>query len=214
MSRDENFGDGRDYYSGQDHHFETGEDQGRQFLQGNLKGISGKLLDLGCGDGRDMMFYQRMGFEVWGTEISSDMTRLARNRGLTVIQDDNETVLQGSRIFPMNVICSRYGAHFIATDLHHFYSLVYQRLDANGRYIAIIPNLKPFDSHSRKGRVDYTLFNGKIKVHNVPYLTIEDHLQALRANFPKVEVQELFGEGLDIPNGEEVCDGYGIVAKK
>ena len=42
--------------------------------------LGSKLLDLGCGYGRDLVYFQGLGCEVYGVDISSEMIKLAKER--------------------------------------------------------------------------------------------------------------------------------------
>jgi SAM-dependent methyltransferase len=48
----------------------------------------GRLLDLGCGTGAKSIGFRESGWEIIGVDISDDMLRLARARGLEVLRAD------------------------------------------------------------------------------------------------------------------------------
>jgi SAM-dependent methyltransferase len=48
----------------------------------------GRLLDLGCGTGAKTIQFRDVGWDVTGADISEDMLRLARGRGLDVVRAD------------------------------------------------------------------------------------------------------------------------------
>ncbi len=48
----------------------------------------GRLLDVGCGTGAHTAAFSRHGWEVTGVDLSSDQLRLARERGVDVVQAD------------------------------------------------------------------------------------------------------------------------------
>ncbi|MDO8508789.1 MAG: class I SAM-dependent methyltransferase [Nanoarchaeota archaeon] len=56
----------------------------------NLSG--GNILDIGCGPGRDMIFFDGMGLNVYGIDISNSMCRLSRSKGLRVVLGDLENL--------------------------------------------------------------------------------------------------------------------------
>ena len=53
---------------------------------------SGRLLDLGCGTGARTASFHDVGWEVTGIELSEDMLRRARERGLDVVQGRAEAL--------------------------------------------------------------------------------------------------------------------------
>jgi 2-polyprenyl-3-methyl-5-hydroxy-6-metoxy-1,4-benzoquinol methylase len=51
---------------------------------------SGKLLDVGCNEGRGLEFYQSNGFSADGLELNSNAAEVARNKGFTVYRSTLE----------------------------------------------------------------------------------------------------------------------------
>ncbi|MFC1686221.1 class I SAM-dependent methyltransferase [Nanoarchaeota archaeon] len=58
------------------------------FFMDLLKGK--KILDLGCGPGRDSVYFKKNGFEPTALDFSSEMVKLARNKGLDAMIGDIE----------------------------------------------------------------------------------------------------------------------------
>ena len=54
-------------------------------VEGFLKGKKGKILDLGCGTGRNVV----KGFEFYGVDFSKDMLKLAKDRGYKKLVQSN-----------------------------------------------------------------------------------------------------------------------------
>ena len=52
----------------------------------------GKILDIGFGSGRDMLFFQNKGFEVVGIDITENFVDNARNQGLCAYLQDIHTM--------------------------------------------------------------------------------------------------------------------------
>jgi SAM-dependent methyltransferase len=72
-----------------DHDFLGGtHDPGRAAAARLLGHGSGRLLDVGCGTGAYSASLAELGWQLVGTDISVDMLRLARDRGLEVVQAD------------------------------------------------------------------------------------------------------------------------------
>jgi SAM-dependent methyltransferase len=63
-------------------------DPGRAAAARLLGHGSGRLLDVGCGTGAQYPALRELGWSVVGVDISADMLRLARERGLEVVQAD------------------------------------------------------------------------------------------------------------------------------
>jgi SAM-dependent methyltransferase len=53
-----------------------------------LGGGGGRLLDLGCGTGAQTIAFRKAGWDVVGVDVSADMLRRARDRGLETVQAD------------------------------------------------------------------------------------------------------------------------------
>jgi SAM-dependent methyltransferase len=66
-----------------DHH-----DPGREAAARLLGRGTGRLLDVGCGTGAHASVLGALGWELTGVDISEDMLRIARARGLDVVQAD------------------------------------------------------------------------------------------------------------------------------
>ncbi|MFL5935092.1 MAG: class I SAM-dependent methyltransferase [Gaiellaceae bacterium] len=71
----------RDFLSGT-------HDPGREAAGRLLGRGSGRLLDVGCGTGAHSAGLAQLGWKLVGVDVSGDMLRLARDRGLEVVQAD------------------------------------------------------------------------------------------------------------------------------
>ncbi|HEY6584556.1 MAG TPA: methyltransferase domain-containing protein [Gaiellaceae bacterium] len=60
---------------------------------------SGRLLDIGCGTGAHTARLAELGWQLLGVDVSADMLRLARERGLEVVQADARDLPFGDRSF-------------------------------------------------------------------------------------------------------------------
>jgi SAM-dependent methyltransferase len=59
---------------------------GRELVTELLGPPSGKLIDVGCGTGAHSAAFNELGWAVIGVDVSDDQLRLARGRGLEVVQ--------------------------------------------------------------------------------------------------------------------------------
>jgi ubiquinone/menaquinone biosynthesis C-methylase UbiE len=75
---------------------------------------SGRLLDVGCGTGAHMAAFAEAGWDAVGVDVSSDQLRLARDRGLEVLQADARSLPFEDRSFDAAV------SIFTHTDMDDF----------------------------------------------------------------------------------------------
>lgn len=77
---------------------EVAERNARRDYSRAMSGFTGLLeagatiLDVGCGAGAHMLCFERMGFRALGVEPSSEMRRLAKAKGLEVVEGSFETL--------------------------------------------------------------------------------------------------------------------------
>jgi SAM-dependent methyltransferase len=66
---------GRDFITGKEDHFSKKQDQAQLFIRNLLPDLRGKsVLDVGCGHGRDVAFYETLGAsDVFGIDSSKFM---------------------------------------------------------------------------------------------------------------------------------------------
>lgn len=72
------------------------EDFGLSYLG---KATKGKLLDVGCGDGRMLQFAKQIGWEGLGVEFDTEAVRSCRILGLNVIEGDLESISKYTEYF-------------------------------------------------------------------------------------------------------------------
>ena len=61
-----------------------------------LKGASGSLLDAGCGNGRNMLYANELGFQTIGFDECEEFVAICKGRGLNVHQQRIETPIEGT----------------------------------------------------------------------------------------------------------------------
>ena len=71
----------------------------------------GSLLDAGCGNGRNMIYAQELGFRAIGFDVCDEFVDICKRRGLSVYQQSIETR-----------ICESYDAILCIAVLHHLRS--------------------------------------------------------------------------------------------
>jgi SAM-dependent methyltransferase len=73
----------------------------------NAETGSGRLLELGCNEGRNLVLYRRNGFKPEGTEVNARAAEVARSRGFMVYESDLESLrpsLPFDRVVLANVL--------------------------------------------------------------------------------------------------------------
>lgn len=97
---------------------------------------SGRLLDIGCNEGRGLVLYRRNGFKPEGLELNSRAAEVARRRGFMVYETDL-AALQPSLPFD-RVILSNVLEH--ALDPKEMLGHIHRLLDSGGEVWISLPN--------------------------------------------------------------------------
>lgn len=162
------------YATLQHQYFQNRPDPARTFLyqgvQDNVKPGS-RLLDIGCGDGRDMAYYGSKGYEAWGIDSAEPMVHAAR-----------ETIFWGDRVVhadflkvrlttlgSFQAITSRFVLHYVQ-DLDAGWRRIAGLLQPRGILVSVFAHPaadRLFSKKPRPGKlriVRYPLFHGKVTV--------------------------------------------------
>jgi len=175
----------RKYYELQSK-FSKDVDVGREFIKGELKNLKQEpnrtLLDLGCGDGRDMKYYKKLGFDVSGIDSSQEAINNARKKGLLNLV--NDSLFNLNTHYTKNsfdVIVARYSHHLINESLKKLYEKIPHLLKPRGIFLAVFPNLENYKVDS-KGEVSYSFFNGLFNT-SCKYRSFDEHRKILELFF-------------------------------
>jgi ubiquinone/menaquinone biosynthesis C-methylase UbiE len=99
-----------------------------------------KLLDVGCGFGEDMAYFQQKGAEVHGIELSKTMIKIAEREypslGNISLQDFHQTNFSDNYF---DIITSRYTVHY-STDLKKALVEFHRILKPDGHLIILVAN--------------------------------------------------------------------------
>lgn len=101
---------------------------------------SGKLLDVGCGAGTFLLQAKARGWQVVGTDLSTDALKLCHKRGLKVIKGTLEELPKNAR-FDV-ITCFQTIEHLPRPDL--FLKQAYSRLKPGGILLVTTPNNQGF----------------------------------------------------------------------
>lgn len=148
-----------EYYSGTDREIESSRlryERVSRFLTeqiGRLKPAKGKLLDVGCGYGFFLLQAQKVGWQVYGTELSEIAVRYARDRQnlpnvvFSDLSDDEFSHLEFDAINLTNVLEHVPSPAEVLANCH-------RRLANNGILLIRVPNM---DFHHVKERCNAVL---------------------------------------------------------
>lgn len=168
---------GEKYLSGQKSFFGGRNDWSRKIIKDFMGNVSKKtILDVGCGDGGDMIEYQNLGAEkVVGIDPSEYMLIEAKKR----LKDDTNINLGSFEEIPLHdnsidIIVSRYSFHYLES-FDNAYREVYRVLKPGGNFITIVPHpisdvfLDRFKTTLGKEVIHAKLYDGKVTVKYPPH---------------------------------------------
>lgn len=92
-----------------------------------------KILDVGCGFGRDVMFFLEQGLDVYGIDLSAKMVEMAKEyepQGKYFIMDVEEMSFEDN--FFNGIWCSAVLYHFKKSDLHDVFTEIKRVLKKDG----------------------------------------------------------------------------------
>ena len=106
---------GKDYIEGQEKFFSVREDKAREFITKCLPDLKDKkVLDLGCGHGKDIQIYESLGAEVYGIDTSEIMigeaTKRVKHPERLVVGDIEKTNFEDKYF---DIIIGRHTLHFL-----------------------------------------------------------------------------------------------------
>lgn len=111
----------------------------RIFLQDIRSSKPGRMLDLGCGDGRLMLIAKRYGWDVEGLEQDNAAVQSARKKGLVVHLGSYQDIVGLDRKFDL-IVCSHVIEH--VHDPRKLISLAFASLEESGQLWLQWPNPK------------------------------------------------------------------------
>lgn len=186
-----------------------------------LKGKEGKLLDVGCSDGKFIEHYTHKGFDCYGIDISNKAIRFGKKRGISIKNRDiSKKMPYDSNLFDI-ITCGQVLEHLL--DPLYTVKEMYRILKNEGVIIITVPNLcmlrNLFLIIEGKALSYSCTFDGP---HYRDYCENEIIRLLATAGFRKIRVH---GDKLNIPYGRgklltlkpylpRYCDNLVVIAKK
>jgi SAM-dependent methyltransferase len=144
--------------------------QNYQALLGALgNGAALRLLDLGCGPGRDLIALSAMGHAVTGLDGSAELVRMAREHSGCVVLEQS--------FFELDLGQARFDGVFANASLFHVPRALLARV-LRELHACLVPGGVLFCSNPRSFDVDHEGFNGE---RYGSYLTTDTWLEQIRA---------------------------------
>lgn len=167
-----------------------------------------KVLDLGCGAGKDSVFYAQKGFSYFGVDSSAEMCALAKqNQNVSDIRNESFSEKLSFEDGLFGLIVSKYAIQ-TASDIKPIYDEAYRLLDDNGYFVLLVVHpMRQFIEKKKQGKdyfkkelVESIIFDGKIIVTEASH-TLSEYL-----NFDFLNVFSLIDikEGYDFPASEQI----------
>jgi ubiquinone/menaquinone biosynthesis C-methylase UbiE len=209
-----------DFKAAQEGFYSETKNESREVLYELLgSDVKGKrVLDVGCGFGKDMLYLNDQGADVFGIDSSEKMLNLSDK---TISRDRISVQSFEKTNFPsehFDVLVSRYALQY-ATDLGDTMKEMYRILKSGGAFVFLVAH--PLLGYVAKKNKDYfaqeivemPIFNGAIQVKE-PTHTFSDYVSDfMLQNFVLVSVRESRGVEKKFP-GNVVPDFIAFKFKK
>lgn len=167
-----------------------------------------KVLDLGCGAGKDAIFYVQKGFAYSGVDASSEMCALAKvDKNVSDIRNESFSQKMSFNDKEFGLVVSKYAIQ-TASDIKPIYDEVHRVLDDNGIFAFLVVHpMRQFIEKKKQGKdyfkkelVQSIIFDGKITVTEASH-TLTEYLNSdFFNNFSLIDLKE----GYDFPASEQI----------
>jgi len=204
-----------EYLKAQNAFYKNHENTSRQSLyrEINFSIANKKLLDIGCGFGKDLAYFEKEGAEVYGIDLSERMIELAKTQNPTLqnlsIQDFNNTNFENNFF---DIIISRYALHY-SEDLETTFKEIHRILKPKGLLIFLVAHpllgfvAKKEKIYNKMEIVEIPIYNNTFVVKE-PTHTFSDYLNKfVLENFEFLS----FYENSDLENASREADFKEVV---
>lgn len=167
-----------------------------------------KVLDLGCGAGKDAAFYVQKGLSYSGVDASVEMCALAKqDKNVSDIRNESFSQKMSFDSKEFGLIVSKYAIQ-TAQEIKPIYDEVYRLLDDRGYFAFLVVHpMRQFIEKKKQGKdyfkkelVESIIFDGKITVTEASH-TLSEYLNSdFLSKFSLVDIKE----GYDFPASEQI----------
>lgn len=180
-----------------------------------------KLLDLACGDGTDLIYYKKLGADIYGIDASEELLGIAKNKlpNANLKISFLENIPFEDNFF--DIVLSKYAIQ-TSSDLGPIFSEIHRVLKPSGTmmYLVVHPFRQYFERKEIGGNyfeqkiVDSHLFSGKITVKE-PTHTLTEYLNDfLFKNFDVQSYDERWEPAAELIDGKKYPGFFILKAKK
>jgi SAM-dependent methyltransferase len=187
---------GEEYIAGQARFFSSLPDATVEFIDSSLPNLVDKrLLDVGCGQGKDLARYKNLGAMIYGIDTSDFMVKQAKGMLNTapIELGSIENTQFESNFF--DVVTARYSLHYLAT-FEKAYREIARILKPGGWLVLVVPHpLRDFMLQKKKAWgekeiLEVALYDGEVTVQYPTHTFAEYISPDFLAGFQLVHFQE------------------------
>ncbi len=138
-----------------------------KFIRKHTGMYEGKVLEIGCADGRNVVVFAENGYDVCGIDLSQEYVEFGRSKGLNLICEDAETFEKRGQKFDI-IVLNHVLEHF--TDLGRELSIIRRMLKQDGWLYVGVPGVKALSYGVYKG--DFLLMLQNAHIFNFTAATL------------------------------------------
>ena len=150
--------------------FKNSRDEAEQiitFIRKHTGMTEGRVLEIGCADGRNVIAFAENGYDACGIDLSKEYVDFGKDKGLNLFCEDSETFEKRGLKFDL-IILNHVLEHLI--DLDRDLSIIHKMLNPNGRLYVGVPGVKALSLGEYKG--DFLLMLQNAHVFNFTKTTL------------------------------------------
>lgn len=172
----------------------------------NLKNLKGNLLDIGFGEGTDLVFYEKKGFKTYGIDPSIDFNNIVKEKTKSILKKESSEKTSFKNNF-FDVVVSKYTLQTLV-GFSKTYKEISRILKKDGTFQFLI--VHPMRQYFEKKDISADYFKKEIVYSNIfdnhftvlePSHTLQEILSKDFLNMFTIETLE---EGYDFPASEQV----------